>query len=207
MSKKRNCVEKGNKFWWTFGSNNPALPQWKHVMANFWINQDGWRWLPWQSTRLPAQGSSASLCHSGRSHNILIPITRTSAGSLPNLILPQQGSSIKRKGARKTISIRNKKLAISKYNRQGPRLTWNNLTLWYSHIAIYSYIVYLAFRIFSLIAVFANRWIFQSVQYLTLLRVAAFEKLHRNEVPRSAPPTCRNQTFKQILQLFLFPPI
>ena len=130
----------------------------KHVMANFWINRDGWRCNQLgclhrahlhhfvtftfhlhfhfslslgclQSTRLPAQGSSASLCHSGRSHNILIPITRTSAGSLPNLILPQQGSSIKRKGARKTISIRNKKLAISKYNRQGPRLTWSNLTL------------------------------------------------------------------------------
>ena len=146
----------------------------KHVMANFWINQDGWRWLPWQSTRLPAQGSSASLCHSGRSHNILIPITRTSAGSLPNLILPQQGSSIKGK-------------------------EWEFV---FSNVK-----VYLAFGIFSLIAVFANRWILQSVQYLTLLRVAAFEKLHRNEVPRSAPPTCRNQTFKQILQLFLFPPI
>ena len=129
-----------------------------------------------QSTRLPAQGSSASLCHSGRSHNILIPITRTSAGSLPNLILPQQGSSIKGKES-------------------------------VSGMRICLFIVNLAFGIFSLIAVFANRWIFQSVQYLTLLRVAAFEKLHRNEVPRSAPPTCRNQTFKQILQLFLFPPI
>ena len=129
-----------------------------------------------QSTRLPAQGSSASLCHSGRSHNILIPITRTSAGSLPNLILPQQGSSIKGKES-------------------------------VSGMRICLFIVNLAFGIFSLIAVFANRWILQSVQYLTLLRVAAFEKLHRNEVPRSAPPTCRNQTFKQILQLFLFPPI
>ena len=34
---------------------------------------------------------------------------------------------------------------------------------------------------------FTNGWILQSVQYLTGLEVAAFEKLHRNEVPRSAP--------------------